>query len=207
VNSIAWSPDSKRIASASWDKTVQIWDATTGGHVFTYGGDLNTVFDDAEWSPYGKYIASIGASDEYDDIQVWDATNGSRRLSYHSPSLSNNIAWSPDGTRLATAEEYGTVHVWDANTGSSLFTYLGHRYGVWGLAWSPDGVRIASGGEDKTVQVWDATDGGHVYTYRGHKDDVNAVAWSPDGKLIASAGGNLDNMVKGDSTVQVWQAM
>ncbi len=108
------------------------------------------------------------------------------------------VAWSPDGTRIASASWDGTVQVWDATTGGNAYTYRGHSSAVNAVAWSPDGTRIASGGDDKTVQVWDATTGGNAYTYRGHSSDVYAVAWSPDGTRIASGGD--------DKTVQVWDA-
>ena len=57
VASVAWSPDSKRIASASWDKTVQVWNATDGGNIYTYHGHSNEL-ESVAWSPDGKRIAS-----------------------------------------------------------------------------------------------------------------------------------------------------
>src|SRR5437016_2762308 len=82
------------------------------------------------------------------------------------------VAWSPDGTRIASASNDGTVQVWDAANGGHVYTYRGHTDRVNVVAWSPDGTRIASGSDDHTVQVWDAANGGHVYTYRGHADAV-----------------------------------
>ena len=68
----------------------------------------------------------------------------------------NALAWSPDGTRIASASKDKTVQVWDATTGDTLVTYRGHTRWVYAVAWSPEGSRIASGGNDKTVQVWQA---------------------------------------------------
>src|SRR5205085_12583926 len=67
VNAVAWSPDSKRIASASSDGTVQVWDAANGSHVLKYHGHRSDVFAVA-WSPDGKYIASGGLDNT---VQVW----------------------------------------------------------------------------------------------------------------------------------------
>ena len=106
------------------------------------------------------------------------------------------VAWSPDGTRIASASYDKTVQVWDAATGHLYLTYRGHSDWVTAVAWSPDGRSIASAGFDKTVQVWDATTGQHLLTYHGHSATVTAVAWSPDGASIASA--------SYDKTVQVW---
>jgi len=207
VKAVAWSPDDKRIASGSFDKTVQVWDATNGNHVFTYKGHSDRVKAVA-WSPDGKRVAS---SSWDSTVQVWDAADGSNVFTYWGHSSRVNaiacsaeaVAWSPDGKYIASGSGSfdKTVQVWDATNGNHVFTYKGHGGGVYAVAWSPDGKRIASGSFDKTVQVWDAVDGGNVFTYKGHSYEVTAVAWSPDGKRIASSGGYKDN------TVQVWDAM
>jgi eukaryotic-like serine/threonine-protein kinase len=69
VTAVAWSTDGKRIASASLDKTVQIWNATDGGNVYVYRGHMNGVSAVA-WSPDSTHIAS-GADDR--TVQVWQA--------------------------------------------------------------------------------------------------------------------------------------
>jgi len=194
VRGVTWSPNSKRIASAGWDMTVQVWDATNGGNAFTYRRHTNAVYTVA-WSPDGKRIASAG----YDQtVQVWDAVDGGNVYVYrgHS-SVVRSVAWSPDGKRIASGD-VKTVQVWDAADGGNVYTYRGHTDQVFMVAWSPSGKRIASASSDKTVQVWDATNGANVYTYQGHTNAVYTVAWSPDGSRIASAGE--------DSTVQIWGA-
>ncbi len=109
------------------------------------------------------------------------------------------VAWSPDGTRIASASADQTVQVWEAGNGKRLQTYRGHTDIVLGVAWSPDGTRIASASADQTVQVWEAGNGKRLQTYRGHKSTIWwSVAWSPDGTRIASA--------SADQTVQVWEA-
>ena len=109
------------------------------------------------------------------------------------------VAWSPDGTRIASGSADQTVQIWDANTGNLVVTYSGHSAEVKAVAWSPgDGKHMASGSLDTTVQVWDAFTGSTLLTYRGHSQVVRSVAWSPDGTRIASA--------SEDKTVQVWDA-
>jgi WD40 repeat protein len=199
VNSVAWSPDGKWLASASDDKTVQVWDASAGGSpLLTCQGHSDLVRSVA-WSPDGKRLAS--ASDD-GTVRIWDArTEGSPLLTYqgHSDGVAS-VVWSPDGKRLASASDDGTVRVWDASAGGSpLLTYQDHSDWVVSVAWSPDGERLASASYDKTVRVWDARTGGSpLLTYQGHSDLVRSVAWSPDGKRLASA--------SDDEPVQVWDA-
>jgi WD40 repeat protein len=196
LESVAWSPDGKRIASGSGDGTVQVWDAVDGGNGFTYKGHSGWVRSVA-WSPDGKRIAS-GSGDG--TVQVWDAVDGGNGFTYKGHfGVLESVAWSPDGKRIASGSGDKTVQVWDAVDGGNSFTYEGHSSWVNAVAWSPDGKRIASGSSDRTVQVWDAVDGGNGFTYKGHSDWVLAVAWSPDGKRIAS--GSSDRMV------QIWDAV
>ena len=199
VRGLAWSPDSQRIASASNDHTVHIWDVVTGDHLFTYTGHTDAVRAVA-WSLHGKQIAS--ASNDH-TVHVWDASTGDHLFTYtgHSKRV-NALAWSPDSRCIASASDDKTVRVWDALTGNHTFTYRGHSDWVRAIAWSPDGKRLASAGDDQTVHVWNITPKPNILTiftkgtYHGHSLWIRAVAWSPDSKRIASA--------SDDQTVHIW---
>ncbi|HBE24058.1 MAG TPA: hypothetical protein DDW33_00035 [Ktedonobacter sp.] len=193
VYALAWSPGGQNIASAGQDKTVQIWDATTGDKSITYthqGASENAV----AWSPDGQRVAS-GSSDT--TVQVWDAATGKYILTYsgHSDTI-RTLAWSPDGTSIASGGDDNTVQIWNAVVGHHINAYRGHSGKVWSAVWSRDGTQIASASADATVQIWDAFTGKLLLTYRGHSKEVKAISWSHDSTRIAS--------VSDDRTVQVW---
>ena len=196
VWSAVWSPDGKRVASGSSDKTVQVWNAANGNNPYIYTGHSDTIYAVA-WSPDGKHIASAS----YDTtVQVWDAAGGHPFTYSGHSSWVWTVRWSPDGTRIASAGGDKTVQVWDATNGAHLYTYTGHTGSVFAAVWSPDGRYIASTGADGTVQVWEATNGTLFYTYQPYSSSlIWSVAWSHDGSRIASAGS--------DRTVQLWDAM
>ncbi len=207
VKAVAWSPSgpslapagTSRIASASFDSTVQVWDATTGNHILKYSQHTAGVKTVA-WSPDGAHIASGGLDIV---VRVWDVVTGKDILPPyrgHTQAV-RSVAWSPDSSHIASGSEDNTVQVWDATTGKTILIYRGHSDKVIRVAWSPDGSRIASASFDGTVQVWHVNPDGNflAYSYRGHyPNGVRAAAWSPDGKYIASAGN--------DATVQLWDA-
>lgn len=108
------------------------------------------------------------------------------------------VAWSPDGTYIASGSLDKTVQVWSANSSNHVrpFVYRGHSAGVRAVDWSPNSQRVVSGAEDTTVQMWDALNGEHRILCRGHSDAVTTVAWSPDGRYVASG--------SADGTVRLW---
>ncbi len=110
VTAVAWSPDGKKIASASADTNVQVWNMASGSNILTYRGHSSKV-NTVVWSPNGSRIAS--ASDDR-TVQIWDATTAETIFTYqgHTKEVSS-IAWSPNGSRIASAGYDATVHVWN----------------------------------------------------------------------------------------------
>ncbi|HJT55144.1 MAG TPA: protein kinase [Ktedonobacteraceae bacterium] len=204
---LAWSPDGKYIASASADKTVQVWEASSGKTVITYAEHTEWV-KAVVWSPDGMHIASAGADMT---VHLWDVMTGRTVLIYRGHSnLISTVAWSPDSKYIASGGYDRTIAVWDAFTGEDFGFYHGHapQNMINAVSWSPDSRCIASGSDDGTVHIWPVE---HIrgiifkqkrsfkksiFVYSKHTGWVKAVAWSPNGKRMAS--GSWDN------TVHLW---
>jgi len=113
-----------------------------------------------------------------------------------------SLAFSPDGTLLATAGgdslQYrpGDVVLWDAQTGKLIAALAGHTSNVWSVAFSPDGQTLVSTGYDGKVLVWNVAEKKSTATLEKHKGWCRSVAFAPDGKHFATAGE--------DGTVVIW---
>ena len=109
------------------------------------------------------------------------------------------VAFSPDGTILATGDTDCRIRLWDAQTGQLRGICNGHTHWVRSIAFSPDGQYLASGSADTTVRLWDAQTYESIRIHSDHENEVHTVAFHPQGHLLASGGA--------DNTVRIWQVL
>ncbi|WP_437538329.1 TIR domain-containing protein [Sorangium sp. So ce726] len=193
VNSCAVSPDGQRIVSASFDRTLKIWDLATGTLLSTLKGHSDWVSACAV-SPDGQRIVSAS----YDrTLKIWDLATGTllSTLEGHSGTV-NSCAVSPDGQSIVSASHDRTLKIWDLATGTLLSTLEGHSVAVNSCALTPDGQRIVSASYDGTLKVWSLATGTRLSTIEGHSYQVTACAVSPDGQRVVST--------SYDGTLKIW---
>src|SRR6185295_713734 len=203
VTAVAVSPDGTRIASASADHTIRLWDAKRGQAIGEpLEGHEDTVATLA-FSPDGSRLVS-GSADK--TIRVWDVTTGQpvgTPLSAHGADVLT-AGFTADGRRLMTGGFQPSLRLWDASTFQPIRA-MDDNQEVRSVAISPDGSRaiaagrrpLGGGDKDDYVRQWDLASGETVGDWwEGHTQAVNGVAWSRDGGHIVSA--------SDDGTILLW---
>jgi WD40 repeat protein len=188
VYDVAFSPDGTRIASASDDRTVKVWDARTGQELRTFRGHGDLV-SRVVFSPDGTRLASMSARLP-PEVKVWDPDTGRELLTLQGQPGLNELAFSPDGSRLAGAGAGGgSVSVWDAQTGGELMT-VAQRCAIAGVAFSADGTRLVcpcdDGAGGATVKAWDARTGREHVPVRWPTPLLGGLPLSRDGTRLAT---------------------
>jgi WD40 repeat protein len=198
--SLAFTQDSARIVTGSYDGSVRIWDLNSGrliqrldrnsttlpgtAPVTTLGGEsVNSI----GCSPDGTRLA-WGSSDHA--IRIWNLGNNSfeRMLLGHKDAISA-LTFTPDGARIVSASHDGAIRIWNAVTGRLTGIMGAKAVRLLALAIAPNGTRVIACGPDSSLQIWDLRDGSLERTLPGHHPNrVSTIAITPDGRRIVSGG-------------------
>ncbi|KAJ7875853.1 hypothetical protein B0H13DRAFT_2668785 [Mycena leptocephala] len=215
VTSVAFSSNGSYIVSGSWDLTVRIWSLTNGEETPTVLRHPNRV-QSVALSPDGSRIAagsgrnSDGPQSDENGITIWNFATGEveHKLLGHVCAHVASVAFSPDGTRIASGYWDGAVVIWNVQTEEKLHTF-NHlsMYWVSSVSFSPDGGWLASGSGD--VRIWTVTAGGENLKHRDPTESeaagftsfsqhqgVISLALSPDGSHLVSS--------HQDKTARIW---
>ena len=187
VQSVAFSPAGRTLASGSNDDTVRLWDAATQQHIATLTGHTDDVMA-ITFSPDGATLASASVDNT---VRLWDVATQQHITTFteHTNAVLS-VAFSPDGKTLASASFDNTIQLWYIAT-KHYKTTLRSEFpgGITSVMFGPDGKSLASGHYNSIVRLWD-----FPAPLMEHTDAVTSVAFSPDGKSLAS--GSYDDTVR-----------
>lgn len=186
IRSLAFSPDSLRLAIGSLDGMIQLWEVASGALLWSSWHSNNVTR--LAFSPDGKVLASAGNDST---VRLWDSQQGTLLQALPHPGPVFAITWSPDRRWLASGDSEGVVRLWEVqetNPAACVQTFFGYTDWVRALCFSPDSRLLASGSNDGKVILWDIVNGTIHQMLAGEMDRIQNVTWSPNGQLIASSG-------------------
>lgn len=193
ITAVAFSPDGKRIASASYDFTVKVWDAATGKQIFQSKAHKDTA-DAVGFSPDGRLLASAGRDGK---LIVMDSNTGQQRQLFQEKGKGPaTVRFSPDGRVLAWSFS-GNLRTIEVATGK-MVSRVDLDFLPLAIAFSPDGKFLTLSGNDSDLYLFDAATGKTVRVIKADEKEFRAVTVSPDGKRLVAAGGS--------GAVRMWDA-
>lgn len=185
VSALAFRPDGRQLASASFDGTVRFWDPADGREQAMARGHSDFVYD-VVYAPDGKTVLTASKDRS---IKRFDAETGkgSRTYSDHDDDVLS-LAIKPDGSAFVSAGNQPQLRWWKLDDDKPNKRQTGHGGPVQQLAFSGDGARLISASGDGTARIWDGKTGSVLKTLAGAADWQYAAAISPDGKTAAAGG-------------------
>jgi WD40 repeat protein len=188
---VAFSPEGRLVATASFDKTIKLWEAATGKEVRTFAGPTghqNLVLCVA-FSPDGNMLAS-GSQDN--TAKVWDVPSSRPMREYFAADGVRAIALSPDGSKLAGAGKDLTIKICRLGDGKPVQSLAGDSSPVTSLAYGAK--LVVAGGADGSLHFWDPASSQPLGTVFAHSGPVSGISLNPNNAVAYSAG--KDDMLK-----------
>lgn len=217
VVALAVSPDGRTLATSGGDHAVQLWELPADGPARPLRRiDVNRLltFQSLAFSPDGRLLAGGASSGKYDEkmVRVWEVASGREVLALQGPDDprgasypvgSGAVAFSPDGTKLATGGHDAGFHLWDLDTGKELLRLGSGRPGAIGVAFSPDGKTVYTVRLNGPVEAWSleaAADkpaaGPPVRTFTGHQGSPFGLAAAAKAPVLVTGAA--------DDSIRVW---
>jgi serine/threonine protein kinase len=208
VHLVRFSPDGRRLLTASRRNVAQVWEASSGralgpplqhppelGNAEDFQWGLDPIY--AEFSPDGRWVATASVDNT---AQIWDAGTGRPQVDpLRHPDWVTFVRFSPDGKLLATACRDGVARLWDAGTGHTVGAGFHHQKWVNTIVFRPDGKRVLTASDDQTARIWEVASGNPITQEPlRHGAWVKAAVFSPDGQAVATA--------SSDGTARIWDA-
>jgi WD40 repeat protein len=184
ICALAFSPDGKTLAGATYSQGIHFWDIPSGKHRSS-GIDQTISTRSIAYSPDGNTLAyNLASSIAFLDL----AGNEVRMTGSEHDHYITDIAYSPDGRSIASSSLDHSIKIWNPANGSLLRTLAGHTDVVSGIAYGPEGTRLISGSMDGSLAVWNAANGNRLETVQDFQNPSISMSFSPDGgKLVAGS--------------------
>ncbi|KAE8538749.1 nuclear distribution protein PAC1 [Cryptococcus gattii VGV] len=215
VSSVRFMPDGEHLVSASRDKTIRVWQVSSGYCTKTFTGHAEWVRE-AVPSEDGRWLTS----------RVWDFSTGEtkmelrghehvvecavfapvnaypaiRELAGLKPPAANDTRAKSPGVYVATGSRDKAIKLWDALSGQCLRTFVGHDNWIRALVFHPTGKYLLSASDDKTIKVWDLVNGRCTKTIEAHSHFVTSMTWGRALVGGANTAEGTGGMVNGDGS-------
>lgn len=197
VTAVAFSSDGTQLFAGGYHE-VTVWNPADGQLIRRIANVGQRTFA-LSLSPDGALLAAgCGTPGRLGECRIFNAATGElQKVIGTTTDVVFDVAFSPQGDRIAVAAADGSIRIFEVASGKELLAITSHSDWVFAIAWNADGSKLASASRDKTAKVFDTKSGELLITYSGHNNAVRGVLFHPDGADVFSAGS--------DNKIHRWQ--